>query len=172
MMSRHHMLFIVAILAVAGVACARQKGQAAEPAPVGTGALTPPPGIVAPKAYSYAFAMPDCAPWDGPAVVMYLLDSHSNAVPPATRHIRVAIWKGPAELAHHTFRWPANAQSGAAAQCSSADSCKAAIDGHVAFGTVDLKGSVEGELDLRFANGDRVRQAFNAAWQPRRIGCG
>jgi len=150
-----HILFLVAILAALGVDCARQAKPAAEPAP-----------------YSYAFAMPDCAPWDGPAVVLYLLDSNSDNVPPATPHVRVTIWKGAPELAHRTFRWPANPQPGAAAQCSSADSCEAVIEGQITFGAVDPNRFVEGELNLRFGSGERVRKAFKAAWRPRRIGCG
>ena len=171
-MSQLHMLVIVAILATIGVDCSRGADPAAEPAPVGTEVLTPPVRIVPPNGYSYAFAIPDCAPWDGPAVVLYLLDSNGDAVPPLTRHVRVAIWKGQAELAHHTFRWPASPEPGAAAQCSSEGSCEAAIEGRVAFGAVDPDRSVAGELDLRFASGDRVRKAFTARWQPRRIGCG
>jgi hypothetical protein len=150
-----HILFFVAILAVLGVDCARGAEPAAGPAP-----------------YSYAFAMPDCAPWDGPAVVLYLLDSDSDALPPATRHVRVTIWKGAAELAHHTFHWPANPQPGAAAQCSSAGSCEAVVEGQIAFGAVAPNSFVEGELDLRFGNGERVRRAFKAAWRARRVLCG
>ena len=171
-MSQLHMLFIGAILAAIGVDCARGTDPAAEPAPVGTEVPTPPVTIASPNGYSYAFAMPDCAPWDGPAVVLYLLDSNSDAVPPATRHVRVSIWKGQAELAHHTFRWPASPEPGAAAQCSSDGSCEAAVEGRVAFATVDPDRSVAGELDLRFASGDSVRRAFTARWRPRRIGCG
>jgi hypothetical protein len=143
-------LFIVASVAALGVACARE----------------------APNEYSYAFATPDCAPWDGPAVVLYLLDSKSDAVPPAARHIRVAIWKAESDLAHHTFRWPASPQPGAAARCASAESCEDVTDGQIAFGGIAPDSSVAGEVDFRFANGDRVRKAFTAAWQPRRIACG
>jgi hypothetical protein len=166
------MLVILAILAGIGVDCARGADPVAEPAPVGTEVLRPSVGIVPPNGYSEAMAMPDCAPWDGPAVLLYLLDSTSDAVPPVNRHVRVEIWKGQAELAHHTFRWPANPAPGAAAQCSSDGSCEAAIEGRVAFGAVDPDRSVAGELDLRFASGNSVRQAFKARWQPRRIGCG
>ena len=150
-----HILFFVAILAALGVDCARRAEPAAEPAP-----------------YAYAFAMPDCAPWDGPAVVLYLLDSNSDPVPPATRHVRVTIWKSAADLAHRTFRWPASPEPGEGAQCSSADSCEAVIQGQIAFGAVAPNSFVEGELDLRFGNGERVRKAFKAAWRPRRISCG
>jgi len=154
-MSQRQMLFFGAIAAVVGVECARQAHPAAEP-----------------TEYSYAFAVPECAPWDGPAVVLYLLDSHSDAVPPATRHVRVAIWKGLDELAHQTFRWPLDQQTGTGEQCSSADSCEPAIEGQIAFGDVERDSSIEGELDVRFATGDRVRQAFKAAWQPLRVRCG
>ena len=154
-MNMRQMLFIVAIAAVMAVDCARQ---------------TDPPGE--PAEYSHSFAIPECAPWDGPAVALYLLDSPSDALPPIGRHVRVAIWKDLDELAHHTFRWPLDQQTGAGEQCVSAESCEPAIEGQIAFGNVDRNGSLEGEIDVRFANGDRVRQAFHAAWRPLRILCG
>jgi hypothetical protein len=170
--NRLRRLFIVASVAAAAAACAREADHAAQPAPLGTGEPAPPVSGVPANEYSYAFATPDCAPWDGPAVVLYLLDSKSDAVPPVTRHVRVAIWKSLTELPRHTFRWPASPQPGAAARCSSGDSCEDVTEGQVAFGAVDPDKSLAGEVDLRFANGDRVRKAFKASWQPRRIGCG
>ena len=125
-MSQRQMLFIVAIVAAMAVDCARQMAPADEPA-----------------AYSYSFAIPECAPWDGPAVALYLLDSPSDAVPPVSRHVRVAIWKDLDELAHHTFRWPLDQQTGAGAQCLAAESCEPAIEGQIAFGNVDRKMALE-----------------------------
>jgi hypothetical protein len=92
--------------------------------------------------------------------------------PPPTRHVRVTIWKSQAELARHVFRWPANRGSGAAALCSSPDSCEPANEGEITFGAVVDNSSIEGELDLRFSESNRVRRAFKAAWRPRVIGCG
>ena len=159
-MSQLPRLFIVASVAALGVAGAREADRGAQPAPDRTDVAAPAVRMGPPNEYSYAFATPDCAPWDGPAVVLYLLDSKSDTVPPTARHVRVAIWKGQSDLAHHTFRWPASPQPGAAARCSSAESCEDVTDGQIAFGGVAPDSSVAGEVDFRFANGDRVRKAF------------
>ncbi len=162
------MLWVAVFLTVTGLACTRQT----DPAAGAEASNHAPPVSVVSGPFSYAFATRDCAPWDGPAVVVYLLDSPSDAVPPPTRHVRVTIWKSQAELARHVFRWPANRDSGAAALCSSPDSCEPANEGEITFGAVVDNSSIEGQLDLRFSESNRVRKAFKAAWRPRVIGCG
>lgn len=102
---------------------------------------------------------------------LYLADSRVNAVPPEFPHIRIVIWRNPADLVDHTFRWPTSDLIGYAQRCPSPDACEPVSKGHVAFGTVDPDGFVEGELNLQFDDGDRVQRAFKATWQPRVLPC-
>ena len=126
----------------------------------------PPPG------YEYAYATRDCAPWDGPAVTLYFAGSPSDSIPMGVPHLRVSIWKSPAELANRTVRWPADLQGGAALRCAAADSCEPANGGQISFGGTRPDSSVEGVLLLRWVGGDSVRGSFRAAWRSRRIMCG
>lgn len=125
-----------------------------------------------PLTYAHAYATPDCAPWDGQAVTVYLANAPSDSIPPESPHLRVSIWKPAADLAYRRFRWPADARVGAAFQCASAESCERVNEGWIRFGKLQSDRTWEGHLFLRLPSGDTVHRHFLATWRPVRIGCG
>src|SRR5690349_4401105 len=118
--------------------------------------------------YSHAFVSLACAPNDGPAFNLYLLDTRSKALPPKERYIRITIYQDPDLLAHQHLAWQAIPTFGQVVRCSDG-SCLAANSGQIDFGTIKTGKSVEGELDLHFTNGVEVRQRFRSGWKSRRV---
>lgn len=58
--------------------------------------LTPdpaPPEARVPTGFQHAYAMHDCAPWDGPAIAIYLTERPWGVKLPRP-HYRIAIWLG------------------------------------------------------------------------------
>ena len=127
--------------------------------------------LVVTNGYSYAIAIGDCDPTDHPALSLYLLDEHQDAIPSKTKHIRVRVWQAPALLAHQRVKWQESRGPGEAALCSNG-ACDAMTSGQIDFGVVEAGTSVEGELDLRFTNDVRVRTRFRARWLSTGAICG
>lgn len=137
-------------------------GPGSEPGPLST----PPEG------YAKSYAVADCAPWDGPAVTLYLFDSAVDSVTATTHHLRISIWKPLAEVQGRTFSWPADAARGGAVRCVSEESCQPIAVGTIRFRPAEPDSSVSGYLRLRFGAADSVVGGFRAAWRSRRVMCG
>lgn len=162
---------VLAGIAIVDAGCDPQAVPAVQSASGQIQQPTPPGSMVRPNRPVNAVVRPRCGPTGGPAVELYLADSVVNAVPPQFPHIRIVIWRSPADLVDQTFRWPTSDLTGYAQRCPWPDPCEPVSKGHVAFATVDPDGFVEGELDLQFDDGDRVQRAFLATWQPRILPC-
>ena len=169
---RGSILFEIVLLMTFAAACVHPAQPAADPEQQRIDRLVrrlwP---LVVTDGYSYAFATGDCDPTDHPALALYLLDEHRDAIPPKTKHIRVTVWLPPASLAHQSVNWHESGGPGVAALCSNG-ACDAMTSGHIDFGTVEAGKSVEGELDLQFTNDTRVRKRFHARWLRRGLICG
>ena len=113
--------------------------------------------------YSHALASLACAPTDGPAFNLYLLNTRSKKLLPEKGYIRITIYQDPALLAHQRLDWQAFPTFGQVVRCSDG-SCLAANAGHIAFGNIKVGKSADGEIDLHFTNGVQVRQRFRARW--------
>lgn len=135
----------------------------------GESKLGPPPGP--PQIYPAAIASNDCAPWDGPAVDIYLLSAPGDSLPPSGRHIQIALWMGLDSLPGRRLSWPEDGSKGVLFECPSAESCTAIHAGLVSIAEV-LRDTIRGEVRLVTAAGDSVQGGFRARWISRRMLCG
>jgi hypothetical protein len=145
------------LIAAALAAC---RGQASAPP------ATPPPG------YPYAYAVADCAPWDGAAVTLYLTARAADSTDFPWPQLRISVWRGVATLSGQTFSWPADQQVGSAARCTGPDSCQLASAARITFAPAPNDTSLAGFTELTFPGGEMLRGGFRAAWRRTRVMCG
>jgi len=171
----------MAVLIAVDVGCARHPKPASDPEQQRTERLAKRAfGVPQTDGYAYAFATGDCAPNDGPAVSLYLLDARSDSMPPKGRYLRVTIYPDLRvtiypdyrdrvdSLAHQSFRWQESRGPGVAVLCSEG-SCASMNQGQIVFGAVKRGSWLEGQLDLQFTNGIRIRRTFHANWQAKSV---
>jgi hypothetical protein len=129
------------------------------------------PGANPPGGFAYAYASPDCAPWDGRAVEI-LLTTKPAAEPEKERpQLRLAIYPREIEVAGRTYRWPAEPEMASGGRCAG-DSCQPALAGEIRLQAPRSDSALEGTLMLQFGPNDVVTGRFRAVWRPRRILCG
>jgi len=122
--------------------------------------------------YPYAYASPTCAPWDGPAVTIYLTPTLADSIAPGAAHLSISIWTSASELPGRSFSWPTDKQTGAGVRCARQGDCEAAAAGRVAFRPFAADSVLEGSFDLLFSDSTSERGGFRAAWRPRQELCG
>lgn len=136
----------------------------------GSGASLAPAGSP-PGNFAYAYAAPDCAPWDGRAVQI-LLTTKPTADPENARpQLRLAIYPREIEVAGRTYTWPAEPEMATGGRCPG-DSCQSAVAGEIRLHAPRADSALEGTLTLRFGPNDAVSGGFRAVWQPRQMFCG
>jgi hypothetical protein len=131
--------------------------------------LTPLPGP--PDGFAYAYASPDCAPWDGAAVQILLTTVASDTPETAQPRLRLAIYPREPDLAGKTYRWPAQPEMATGGRCD-ADTCELAPAGEVHLGPARPDSVLEGTVTLHFGPNETLTGGFRAAWRPRRVLCG
>lgn len=127
---------------------------------------SPPPG------YPYAYAVADCAPWDGPAVTIYLTARAADSTEFPWPQVRISVWRGLEALPGQSFTWPADQQIGAAARCADPNACQLATAAHITFGPAPNDTTLTGFAELTFAGDSTLRGGFRAAWRRTRVMCG
>ena len=129
-----------------------------------------------PAGYQFAYASPDCAPWDGAAMSIYLGASpvfSTGTIPDSTPYLNVVVWRAPESLAGGTFDVSAVSKLGAAVICRrSPTDCERASAGTVHFRSARRNGAFEGTIDVTFPKRGRVAGGFHATWHPRLALCG
>lgn len=121
--------------------------------------------------FAYAYASPDCAPWDGRAVEI-LLTTRPTAEPENARPLlRLAIYPREHEVAGRTYVWPAETEMGSGGRCAG-DSCEWAPAGQIRLHAARPDSVLEGTVTLLFGPNDEVTGGFRAVWRPRRVLCG
>jgi hypothetical protein len=128
-----------------------------------------------PEGYPYAYAARSCAPWDGPAVTIFLVPSpvdSSSTLPPDAPHIELAIWRSPASLTGTTLTWPTTEQIGVLTACRDQTTCEQATAATVRFRSLPSGGSLEGHISAKFPTATGVSGGFRAVWHPERALCG
>jgi hypothetical protein len=147
------------LVAVAGAAVLGACGSDPAPAP------HPPVG------FDFAYALPDCAPWDGRAVRIVLTSVATDDPESARPQLRAVIYPRETELTGKTYRWPASPDEATGARCD-AESCDEARAGEVRVTAERPDSVLEGTVILQFANAETVSGSFRAFWRPRAVFCG
>lgn len=126
-----------------------------------------------PAGYPNAYAMSDCAPWDGPATTIYLSSNEaepdglpgSEIAPPL---VWVSVYQPRDALPGEGFDIDQGSIAGAM-RCPSEGFCEPAAGGRIRFGPPATR--MAGDLVLDF-HGDTISGGFDAAWVDRRVLCG
>lgn len=124
--------------------------------------------------FARSFAFPDCAPWDGAAVSVYLTDSSYNSISAGVGapFLHLAIWRGAAQLSGTTISWPNRESVGTASWCVTNADCESAPSGRIRVSSFVGDSIVSGDYDVRFAENKVMRGSFRARWVDRRMLCG
>ena len=130
------------------------------------------PPAKSPAEFPNAYAVADCAPWDGPAVTLYLTARPADSSGFPLPHLRISVWRDAHELPGHSFAWPADRQVGAAARCETPTDCRAASSGRVTFAAADPDSALSGSTELTFPGGTTTSGSFRAVWRKTRVMCG
>lgn len=129
-----------------------------------------------PSGYPHAYAMTDCAPWDGIATSITLsadtvrVDTPLGAEfdPP---YLWIAIYENPGDLAGERFELD-GARTGVGSRCESDGPCDATEGGWVRIVEVGDDRGLRGDFELRFPGGPPLVGGFDAEWIDRTILCG
>lgn len=127
--------------------------------------------IELPSPYRYAYAMSDCAPWDGPAVTIFLTADPATPDTVPYPQLRISIWRTGQVLPGNTFSWPGKEQVGAASRCDRENNCTPAAAGRVTFKAFQSDSALAGSFALRFPEG-ATTGGFRARWRGQRAFCG
>lgn len=114
--------------------------------------------------YRYAYAISGCAPWDEPAVQIYLSNKEAKENQPQTPYLSIFIYKSGSEIVGRTFELGTGSELGQASFCRARYKCRSAISATVKITSVDSGKYVSGQYSLSFQNGTRIEGVFDAKW--------
>jgi hypothetical protein len=129
------------------------------------------PGGHLPEGYSDSYAMRDCAPWDGPAVTVFLTASPADSTSVPTPYLGLSTYRSPTEVEGRRFEWPAKEQVAGAYRCRAEGDCEASRLGYIRFDRSLPDGTLIGAFVAEFPR-DTVEGGFRATWVARRMFCG
>jgi hypothetical protein len=119
----------------------------------------------------HAAASNSCGPADGAAVVIYLASMPIESLQPVAPFLQVHIWRSITELGAGSVIPISESISDANAWFRGSGVERQATGGEVGV-TSRSATSLGGYVDLRFADGPRMRGTFTATWEPRAVLCG
>jgi len=125
-----------------------------------------------PAGLPIATAMADCAPWDGPAVSIYLTPAPFDSFEPPLPHLRLSLYRPAVALAYTTISWPADQEPGVAVHCPAQGECRSAVSARIRLRRVVPDSLLEGDFDLRFPDHSTLGGGFRAAWRRLLVMCG
>ncbi|MGH7512639.1 MAG: hypothetical protein ACREOQ_06930 [Gemmatimonadales bacterium] len=138
----------------------------------GCGPSSDPAPVSRPPAnFGYAYASPDCAPWDGRAVQILLTTAPSDTPEDERPQLRLAIYPRELRIAGQTYRWPAEPEMATGSRCTG-DACQTASAGEIRLGSARPDSALQGTITLRFGPTEVISGGFRAVWRPRRVFCG
>ncbi len=108
----------------------------------------------------YARLARSCAPFDGPAVTLYLSDHPIEAAVPSPPYRMISVYRAVDDVLGHSFTLENSAQLGSASNCVTESDCRPSVTTSVSFGALGsdsivkvsyrfdtLSGSVSPRLD-------------------------
>jgi hypothetical protein len=125
-----------------------------------------------PSGFPIAFAEDECAPWDGAAVAIYLVNTEMEGDTPPVPYVRIAIWRSAADVGGETIQWRGKDESmGVAVRCSEVGRCQRAQSVTLHFRAREPNGAIPGTLELQFEDGAPIHGGFRATWRQGRVFC-
>jgi len=125
-----------------------------------------------PAGFPHAYAVADCAPWDGPAVTVYLTARPADSTEFPWPQVRISIWRGAETLPGQSFAWPSDVQVGAATRCTDPTACETASTARVSFTAATGDSTLSGYTQMTFPGGAPLGGAFRAIWRATQAMCG
>ncbi len=137
--------------------------------------LAPPPD--SPEGLPYAYAMFECAPWDGAATSITLsADTIRTGAPWGSEvprpHVWMSVYQPAQELAGKRFEIDQERIAGAMRCEAGVSRCEPARSGWVDIRSREEDGSFRGLFRLLFDDGSTIGGGFRAKWYDRQILCG
>jgi len=130
-----------------------------------------PPIPVAPG-YEAARGFRDCAPWDGPAITIYLAETPATSDDVPFPHVRLSLYGADGTLSGATLSWRDDEPNrGSAAHCTGPGACRTPSEARVRLGALG-NGVVPGDVVLRFVDGSEFRTRFLAELDTTPTFCG
>lgn len=136
------------------------------------------PSALGPQ-FPFAYASPDCAPWDGPAVQVVLT---SHAVPasqtrvPPPPSLQLSLYASLPRVIGRSIRIDTgtvnDGRSGAAFWCTGSHACAAATRGSVRIDGLGADSVLRGRYDVTMPTRGRLRGGFDAEWREGPAMCG
>ena len=134
-----------------------------------------PPEARVPTGFQHAYALHDCAPWDGPAITIYLTRMPWSGKLPRS-HFRVAIWRGDLRDGQELRldESEGNSPTGSASYCDGSGCRSLGARVRVVVSQFRRDRSIEGELfwPLGDTTGREFALPFHAEWRPHTPLCG
>ena len=125
-----------------------------------------------PAGFPYAYAVADCAPWDGPAVTLYLTPIPADSTDFPWPQLRISVWRSADTLPGRTFAWPSDQQVGAATRCEGPAACKSADSAQITFKPAAGDSTLRGSTRLVFPSAEALSGGFQAVWRESHAACG
>lgn len=102
---------------------------------------------------SNASLVQTCAPWDGPAVGLYLTATAPTSTYPEPPFLSVMVYKSVPDIEGKTFTVsPGTTDLGSAQDCSSTSSCVPADKARVSFGVLAADSTIQVTYRLEFSS--------------------
>ena len=117
-----------------------------------------------PEDYPLAFYHQDCAPWDGPAVSLYLVqEPMTTPFMAPLPHLRVSVYGALHRLVGETLQWNGTqSDQGYAGRCPAEGTCEPATSARVRVrGWDSAGGGMTGDVELEFGDGSREAGSFD-----------
>jgi hypothetical protein len=124
-----------------------------------------------PAEFPFATVSRDCAPFDGPAVTIYLTPT-AVALDPSPPFVRISVWDAPEQVAGRTWTWPRTVNKATASRCVTGNDCVDSTSGSVTLGNFGPDSALSATVDVKFPDGSRIQGTVRGTWQSRRILCG
>ncbi len=122
--------------------------------------------------WPHALVMHSCAPWDGPAIGIYLTKEPASCGKTVAPYLSIYIWRGLRTTGPKTIVFKETGDNGGASRCMKANECERATSGRVSFVKFDENGNVQGTYEFRFKDGSVEQGSFKAEWCHERVICG
>lgn len=127
--------------------------------------------IAGESSLSYGVLQRSCAPWDGPAMEMWLTTEPTQSKTISGPYVQIGIWR---ELPLHdgqVLKLGTNSKAGFASRCAKVGDCERAESATITFESYRQSSVATGRFQLRFEGGKDLNGAFYVKWRESHLLC-